>query len=150
MSGVAGKSGRKRKSLSRSDAMRSLTLKLPGAIDLIGETMEGTNKDRLRYEAAIAIKEAVLGKSVQATSLDITGGEELSAGLVTQLFAMLAAKRKELETGIVVDPVQIDLTGTTAEGLQEESNTTGHATIEAVTPGTEPENTIIEGGTDEV
>ena len=103
MSGVKGRSGRKRKSLSRADAMISLTLRLAGAINLIADTMEGTNKDRLRYEAAIAIKEAVMGKAVQSSLLDISGGEELSAGLVTQLFAILAAKRKELGTVIQIE-----------------------------------------------
>ena len=49
-----------------------------------------------------------LGKPKQSTDLDISGGEELSASLVTHLFAMLATKRKELEQQ---DKLQIEKTG---------------------------------------
>ena len=97
MSGVKGKSGRKPKSLNREQAMRSLTLRLPKAIRIIEETMDGIIFDRLRFEAAVFVKESCLGKAVQSTSLDITGGEALTASLVANLFAMLATKRKELE-----------------------------------------------------
>ena len=56
MSGVKGKSGRKHKTLTRERAIQSLTQKLPKAIEVIGDTMEGLISDRLRYESAIEIK----------------------------------------------------------------------------------------------
>ena len=46
------------------------------------------------------------GKPVQQTDMNLSGGEELTAGLVTQLFTMLAAKRKELEGPVKV--IQIE------------------------------------------
>ena len=60
-----GNSGRKPNSKSREDSMRSLTLKLPKAIQVIENTMDGINRERLPYEAAVMIKESVLGKSRQ-------------------------------------------------------------------------------------
>ena len=91
-------SGPQKQSKNRADAMRSLTNKLPMAIDVILETAEGTNKDRLRYEAAVEIKDSVQGKpKVQA---EITGaeGEALGAGLILKLFQMID-ERKKLQEG---------------------------------------------------
>ena len=72
MGGVKGKSGRRRKSPNRADAMRSLTNKLPMAIDVLIETADGHNKDRLRYEAAIQIKDSVIGRPPQSIDARIT------------------------------------------------------------------------------
>ena len=63
MSGVKGKSGRKPKSQSREDAMRSFTLKLPKAINVIAATMEGKNRDKMKYEAACRVEDRVMGKA---------------------------------------------------------------------------------------
>ena len=97
MSGVKGKSGRKHKTLTRARALQSLTQKLPKAIEVIGETMEGTVRDRLRYEAAIQIKDSVMGKPKAVTELDISGGEQIGAGVVVELMTILTARWKELE-----------------------------------------------------
>ena len=64
-------SGPKPKSLNRDNAMRSLTNKLPKAIRVISDTMTGKQNDRLRYEAALSIKDAVLGKARQATDFTL-------------------------------------------------------------------------------
>lgn len=108
MAGVKGKSGRKRSSKSRADAMRSLTNKLPMAIDVIIETAEGTNKDRMRYEAAVEIKDSVQGKPKQQAEIDMSGGELLGTGLVVELFKILEQKRRELlEGSIDVKPIEL-------------------------------------------
>ena len=101
MSGTKGHSGRHRESKTRGEVMRSLTLMLPGAVDVIQATAAGENKDRLRYEAAIEIKDSVLGKPRQQTDLDIKGGQEIGAGVVVQLFSLLQAKQKQLQSGAV-------------------------------------------------
>ena len=102
-------SGRHRKSISRADAMRSLTQKVPAAVNLIAETMEGINTDRLRYDAAITIKEAVLGKASQATSLEISGGDDIGGGLLSQLFTIMQVKRKELDAPRLETPKLLDI-----------------------------------------
>ena len=86
MSGVKGKSGRKRKSKTRSNAMHSMTLLAPIAVLTIEETIKGTNKDRLKYEAAVEVYNHNFGKPRQRTEMDITGGENLGAGLVQKIF----------------------------------------------------------------
>jgi len=91
-------SGRHPKSKSRDDAMRSLTQKVYQAVGTIYDTMTGDNTDRLKYDAAITIKEAVLGKASQTTNLDITGGDDIGGGLLAQLFTIMQVKRKELES----------------------------------------------------
>ena len=78
-------------------ALAQIDKNLPGIVlALITMALGG---DR---EAAIYLIDRRLGKPVQQTALALSGGEELTAGLVTQLFTMLAAKRKELE-----GPVQL-------------------------------------------
>ena len=99
MSGVKGKSGRKHKTLTRERAIQSLTQKLPKAIQVIGDTMEGLISDRLRYESAIEIKNSVMGKPTGADTLEIKGGEQLAAGTVVELFRILYEKQKELQEG---------------------------------------------------
>ena len=54
------------------------------------------NGDR---EAAIYLIDRVLGKPKQQTDIDISGGSELGAGLIVQLFTLLEHKRRELEAG---------------------------------------------------
>lgn len=106
MAGVKGRSGRKRKSITREQAMRSLTLRLPKAIEVIAETMEGVNRDRLRYEAAMAIKDAVLGKPKVVT--DLQGGEGLGAGMVAEVLRVAAeVRRRELEVKRALDEKQV-------------------------------------------
>jgi len=97
MPGVKGRSGRKR---NPRNAQRYFNDKFDGSLfeltaKLIKKALEG---DR---EMLIYCFDRRLGKPKQSTELDISGGEELTAGLVTQLFAMLAAKRKEFEQGYV-------------------------------------------------
>ena len=85
-----------------NEAMEIIDQELPAIVkQLVEKAKEG---DR---EALIYLIDRRLGKPKQATEIDITGGEELTAGLVTQLFAILAAKRKELEQGAI----QIENTG---------------------------------------
>ena len=101
MSGVKGKSGRKRKSLNREDAMRSLTNKLPKAIEVIAGAMEGTVKDRLQYEAAIGIKDTVMGKPKQAIDQTITGNLTITPDMrllaARELLEIKAEETKLLE-----------------------------------------------------
>jgi len=82
-------------------AMEIIDQELPAIVlQLVEKAKEG---DR---EALIYLIDRRLGKPKQATELEVSGGEELTAGLVTQLFTILAAKRKELDT-----PLQIERTG---------------------------------------
>ena len=94
MSGVKGKSGRKHKSLTRERALQVLTMRLPKAINVIAETIDGVNTDRLRYESAVEVKNSVMGKPTQQNI--IRGGEQIGENLVAQLFTRLEAKQREL------------------------------------------------------
>ena len=86
-----------------NEAMEIIDKELPAIItQLVEKAKEG---DR---EALIYLIDRRMGKPKQATEVEVSGGEELSAGLVSQLFRILAAKRKELEQGTVV---QIENTG---------------------------------------
>ena len=89
-----------------NEAMAIIDQELPAIVlQLVEKAKEG---DR---EALIYLIDRRLGKPKQATELEVSGGEELTAGLVTQLFAILAAKRKEMdsplqiEAGVVVESV---------------------------------------------
>ena len=99
MSGVKGKSGRKRKTLTSQRAIQILTQKLPRAIEIISETMEGEIVDRLRYEAAIEVKDRVIGKPKASTALEIPGISEIGAGTLVKLFQMMSEYRKEIIAG---------------------------------------------------
>lgn len=103
MSGVKGKSGRKPKSINRTKAMQILTNKLPMAIDVIIFTAEGTNKDRMRYEAAIEIKDSVVGKPHQQTGIDITGGQELGVVMVDRIHQLVEMRQRQL-----IEPKQLE------------------------------------------
>ena len=94
MAGVKGRSGRRRK-------VRNILKYFNDQVDLnsaklidvtIEKALEG---DR---EMIIYCWDRRLGKPKQSTDIDITGGEELTAGLVAQLFTMLATRRKELDS----------------------------------------------------
>lgn len=79
-----------------NEAMAIIDQELPAIIkQLVEKAKEG---DR---EALIYLIDRRLGKPKQATELELSGGEELTAGLVSQLFTILAAKRKELAGPIV-------------------------------------------------
>jgi len=95
MSGVKGRSGRKGSyGYQLSKALRKIDIRLPELIDkLIERAMDG---DR---EALVYLVDRRLGKPVQQTDMNLQGGEQLTAGLVTQLFTMLAARKRELEQG---------------------------------------------------
>ena len=103
MSGVKGRSGRQCNGPkgNRARAMQRMTNLLPAAIETIENTITGVNKDRLRYEAAVELKDSVQGKPRQQTDLDIKGGQEIGAGVVVQLFSLLQAKQKQLQSGAV-------------------------------------------------
>jgi len=89
-----------------NEAMAIIDQELPAIVlQLVEKAKEG---DR---EALIYLIDRRLGKPKQATELEVSGGEELTAGLVTQLFTILAAKRKELD-----NPIQIENTGVIEEG----------------------------------
>ncbi len=101
MSGVKGKSGRKRKTLTREAALQSLTQKLPKAIDVMEDTVEGINQDRLRYEAAKEIKDSVMGKPKQQT--EITGGREIGTGMIKEILAIAYEERRKLGTPLLLE-----------------------------------------------
>ena len=113
MSGVKGKSGRKHKTLTRERALQCLTQKLPKAIETISDTMEGTISDRLRYEAAIEIKDSVMGKpKIQA---ELTGNVKLGAAEMLAVFKVIAeSRRKQIEGG----QYAIQITGGEEEARQ--------------------------------
>ena len=102
---LASSLGRKPKSLTRANAMRRLTQLLPRAIIAIEETCSGVNKDRLRYEAAIEIKNTCLGKPRIVQEVDITGGGEIGAVLMLKLIHALSESRLELESN---EPLRIE------------------------------------------
>ena len=114
-------SGPQKQSKNRADAMRSLTNKLPMAIDVILETAEGTNKDRLRYEAAVEIKDSVQGKPKVQVEVPGVG---LLAWQVAEIFAVVAeARRKQLTEGIKEGQYAIQGQGEgqgVSQGLNEE------------------------------
>ncbi len=122
MSGVKGKSGRKKKTLTRERAIQSLTQKLPKAIEVIGETMDGTIRDRLRYEAAIQIKDSVMGKPKAVTELDISGGEQIGAGVVVELFTILTAKWKLLQEVKLIEGGYNAIRRGSQEGIPAQAN----------------------------
>jgi len=74
------------------------------AIITIEATATGVNKDRLRYEAALEIKNTCIGKPVQATQVDITGGGEIGAVLMLKLIHALSESKLELESN---EPLRI-------------------------------------------
>ena len=102
MSGVKGKSGRKRKTLSRENAMIRLQMLLKGAINTIEETMEGDNLDRLRYEAAIEIKDSVMGKPKNTT--EIEGIDKL--GVATLIMIQNVIKEEEARYALIEESKQ--------------------------------------------
>ncbi len=96
MSGVKGRSGPRRKSKNRADAHRSIVNMLPSAVICINETILKENRDRLSFEAAVYTIDQALGKAKQRTEIDVQGVDKLGAGVVTQLFKLLAEERKKL------------------------------------------------------
>lgn len=71
MSGIKGKSGRKPK--SRENIRMSLSKKAPYAVQVMSDTAEGINKDRLRYEAAKDIVWQAVGLPKQDFSIESVG-----------------------------------------------------------------------------
>ena len=78
--------------------MQQMALLAPVAVGMIRETIEGINKDRLRYEAAIEVYNHNFGKPKQQTEMDIKGGKEIGAGFMVELFALIAQRRAELDS----------------------------------------------------
>jgi len=112
MSGVKGRSGRKGSYAKQvSKALGIIDRELPSLIEKLIDKAEKGDREALIY-----LIDRRLGKPTQQTDIDISGGEELTAGLVTQLFAMLAARKKELEQqqGPVI---QIEKTGNSETSL---------------------------------
>ena len=124
--GMKGRSGRKRKSLNRTEAMRILTLKLPKAIETIAETVEGTNRDKLRYEAAVEIKDSCLGKPKVTT--EIEGGELLSTGVVLQVLQAIYDRRKQSQTYLITGGKDVQ-----RQGVTEENNPGQSKALQGVT-----------------
>ena len=96
MSGVKGKSGRRKSTPTSANARRRIQQLLPYAIEAIEETVTGKNTDRLRYEAAVEVKNSALGKPKQETDVNVEGLEVLGQGAVTQLFDLLQERNREL------------------------------------------------------
>ena len=103
MSGIKGKSGRKKSPTNAiKEALDYTISQLPALVLIYTDTCkDGKHQELFQY-----LWDRVAGKPKQATELEVSGGEELTAGLVTQLFTILAAKRKELD-----NPIQIEKTG---------------------------------------
>jgi len=116
MSGVKGKSGRKKKTLTATQAKQRLQAALPGAIEVIIETVEGTNKDRMRYEAAVELKDSAIGKPRQQTDIDLTARREFTPEEVRLLMRQVYVE-EQLEEGNALQR-RIE-----AEGSYQESST---------------------------
>lgn len=102
MSGVKGRSGRKR---NPRNAMRYFNdLYDLNSFDLVKVTIEKAlagDKELLIY-----CHDRRLGKPKQA--VDVSGGRDLGAGIVVELMALLTSKQKEIEErrgGALVAPV---------------------------------------------
>ena len=124
MSGVKGRSGRKgsyAKQLSK--ALGVIDRELPNLIEKLID--RATNGDR---EALIYLIDRRLGKPVQQTDMNLQGGEELTAGLVAQLFAMLAAKRKELDSPVQLVQIEKSFSIVGKEGSGQPPNVPPEAT----------------------
>jgi len=94
MAGKKGRSGRKKKpSTLVNEALDGIRQDLPELFKSLRD-LAIDDKDR---EAAIYLIDRILGKPRQQTDIDITGGQELGAGLVVQLFKILTERQKELE-----------------------------------------------------
>ena len=128
MSGVKGRSGRPKGTgtKSRVNAQISLTKKLPRAIEIIGEVIDGTLNDRLRYEAAVEVKNSVMGKPKQAVDVQ-SGGEKLGAGLLVELFSFIVETQRELSTRLQIEE------GTHGQGLTEGEDTGEGEALHSVT-----------------
>jgi len=93
MSGVKGRSGRKRK-------IRNIVKYFNDMIDLnSAKLVDITIEKALQGDREMIIYcwDRRLGKPTQQTSLDISGGEALSAAYVMNLFRMIRAERERLE-----------------------------------------------------
>ena len=98
MSGVKGRSGRRKKpSTLVNEALDAVRQDLPELFKSL-RTMAVESGDR---EAAIYLIDRILGRPKQQTELDLSGGQELGAGLLVQLFKILTERQKELESGAV-------------------------------------------------
>ena len=94
MAGKVGRSGRKKvASTLINEALEQVDQHIPELFNKLIE--KGLQGDK---ECLIYLIDRRMGKPKAQTDIDLTGGEELSAGLVTQLFTILAKKRKELES----------------------------------------------------
>ena len=94
MSGMPGRSGRPKLRPNRANALRRMSALIPVSVAVIQETIEGVNRDRLKYEAAIYNYEQCFGKPKQSTELDISGGQDIGANLIVQL--LKAASQRQL------------------------------------------------------
>ena len=94
MSGVKGRSGPKKKpSTLVNEALDAVRQDLPDLFKSL-RAMAVEKGDR---EAAIYLIDRILGRPKQQTELDLSGGQELGAGLLVQLFKILTERQKELE-----------------------------------------------------
>jgi len=95
MSGVKGRSGRRKKpSTLLNEALDAVRQDLPDLFKSL-RAMAVEKGDR---EAAIYLIDRILGRPKQQTELDLSGGQELGAGLLVQLFKILTERQKELES----------------------------------------------------
>uniref|UniRef100_A0A6M3Y3Y9 Uncharacterized protein n=2 Tax=viral metagenome TaxID=1070528 RepID=A0A6M3Y3Y9_9ZZZZ len=93
-------SGRKRGSgISRTKALKRMSQLAPIAVITIEETIKGTNKDRLRYEAAVEVYNHNFGKAKQSTELEIRGGEDIGVGFLSQYLTILEESKREFIEG---------------------------------------------------
>ncbi|KKM93997.1 hypothetical protein LCGC14_1202800 [marine sediment metagenome] len=110
-------SGRRRKSLSKEDSERSMTLLCPGAVKVMEATMNGSNRDKLKYEAAKGIYEHVMGKAKQSIDQTIKGEV-----LVTHEMRSIAAREmlevKEAEYELLKEGDNA-VTGRSQEGVSK-------------------------------
>ena len=105
MAGKKGRSGRKKLPTNAiKEALDYTISQLPElVVTYTNLCKDGKHQDLFQY-----LWDRVAGKPKQDSVIELEGGEELTAGLVTQLFTILAAKRKELDQGTVIEGEVID------------------------------------------
>ena len=122
MPGVKGKSGRKKViSTLVNEALLAVDQQLPAIFTaLIKRAADG---DR---DAQIYLIDRRLGKPKQQTDLELKGGKELGAGMVTKIMEIATQARREFIEG--GNAIQIERTGQdVAQGSNEEAESNAEA-----------------------
>jgi len=95
MAGKVGRSERKKvASTLVNEALERVDQHIPELFDKLIE--KGLQGDR---ECLIYLIDRRLGKPKQSSDIDLTGGQQLGANLMVEIFKAIAEERKRLESG---------------------------------------------------